>query len=808
MNSTTRIMLIAAMCICAAPHVRCAETETAGTLPPSYAVFRTVPITGIKPQGWIRESLETQRRGLTGNMKACGGPFLAQGWAAPDMGSRTIQAWGAYEPWGYWTDGTLRLGYLLDAPDMVEQARRQIDYVFAHPSEKGLLGPEFVPARWIRTVFFRSCMPYYEATGDRQIIEQLRKHYLADEPVNYDRRGDEVNPFARNVVSIEILGWLYSQTGDRRLLDIAVKAEREYDLLKDAMSDALTHHHGPDYMEKAKLPAILYMWTGDRKYLDAAVNSMRKLDRDHVMVDGCPSGSEGLNGKRSTAVHETCIISDFAWTTGYLLMATGDASYADKIERAVFNASPGAATKDFKAFQYFSGPNQVRATQDSSSELRMGEERMAYQPGHGVPCCNGNINRILPNYAARMWMSDGAGGLAAVLYGPSQFRGKAGAENVPVVITEKTAYPFDEKLVFEMKPERKVKFPFYVRIPGWTKGAQVLVNGQPVAGPAASGSFVKIDREFAPGDVVTVTLPMTVKVTRWQENGVALERGPIAYSLAVKDNRTMPARCSVRMMPGYPAYEMTAASPWNYALQVKPGESPTNVTVMVSKELSDHPWADLDHPPVTLQVKARRVTGWDLIKAVNVWENKNKEVIITPDLPARVDTDGPEETLTLVPLGCTLLRMTVFPEAFSAPVLKIDSYTVSVPAAANHPDATPPSRLTDGQWGGAGSEGVQYNDDVVITSKLTVPATVNEAVVYFYHFKSSMVGSIAAETSLDGVKWESAGTRNITQDAQPGADVPAYELAFPVKREAAYVRFTVKRAPGSSRMILGEIAVR
>jgi uncharacterized protein len=101
-------------------------------------------------------------------------------------------------------------------------------------------------------------------------------------------------------------------------------------------------------------------------------------------------------------------------------MATGDAVWADRIERACFNAAPGAIKKDWKALQYMSCPNQFLATLNSDHHPKgRGGFKMAYQPNPGkrVACCGDNVHRIFPNYTIRMWMQAEDGGLAAVLYG-------------------------------------------------------------------------------------------------------------------------------------------------------------------------------------------------------------------------------------------------------------------------------------------------------------------------------------------------------------------------------------------------------
>ena len=125
--------------------------------------------------------------------------------------------------------------------------------------------------------------------------------------------------------------------------------------------------HGVTFCEELKLPVLLYAYTGDKRYLDLALNAQRKAERDDVLPDGVPASAEALVGSANVInSHETCDIADYTWTLGYFLMTTGEAKWADKIEKAVFNACPGTITKDFKALQYFSSVNQVIATGNSN----------------------------------------------------------------------------------------------------------------------------------------------------------------------------------------------------------------------------------------------------------------------------------------------------------------------------------------------------------------------------------------------------------------------------------------------------------
>lgn len=95
---------------------------------------------------------------------------------------------------------------------------------------------------------------------------------------------------------------------------------------------------------------------------------------------------------------------------GYFLETTGDAGWADRIERCVFNAGLGSITKDFRAMQYFSCPNQFLATGSSDhNAFKYGKTWMQYRPIHETECCIGNIHRLFrkrsPRVRTQCWNS-------------------------------------------------------------------------------------------------------------------------------------------------------------------------------------------------------------------------------------------------------------------------------------------------------------------------------------------------------------------------------------------------------------------
>jgi DUF1680 family protein len=230
--------------------------------------------------------------------------------------------------------------------------------------------------------------------------------------------------------------------------------------------------HGVSYAETSKLPAILYLYTGKEDYRKFAVAAQRRIFDHHMLIDGIPSSSEGYAGTTALDEHETCDITDHAWAWTYVLQATGDGVWGDHIERACFNAHPGVTKPDWTGIQYFGSPNQVLANLncDHNTERWFGSRRLAYQPNPAqlIGCCGGNKHRFLPQLCAQACgCRPRDNGLAATLYGPSTVTAKVGSANQQVQITQKTNYPFEEEIRFEIKADRAVAFPLSLRIPAW-----------------------------------------------------------------------------------------------------------------------------------------------------------------------------------------------------------------------------------------------------------------------------------------------------------------------------------------------------
>ena len=136
------------------------------------------------------------------------------------------------------------------------------------------------------------------------------------------------------------------------------------------------------------------------------------------------------------------------------------------------------------------------------------------------------------------------------------------------------------------------------------------------------------------------------------------------------------------------------------------------------------------------------------------------------------------------------------------------TYETDQPSAGKHLDTQPPGMLTDGQWGTAFTESVQYDKDVTISIDLGKKQEIRKLhVMFFQGPRSYEIESMTFHASDDGTQWTPlAEIENDKLDE--GAFVhSAIHMFREVTGSARYVRCFVKKTAGSERMLIGEIVI-
>ena len=88
------------------------------------------------------------------------------------------------------------------------------------------------------------------------------------------------------------------------------------------------------------------------------------------------------------------------------------------------------------------------------------------------------------------------------------------------------------------------------------------------------GEFYRVEREWQSGDTVELRFPMRVVNSTWYNNSMAVERGPLVFSLKIGESWS-----HLRQSGPATDWEVYPTTPWNYALVVDPKDAAPSFTV-------------------------------------------------------------------------------------------------------------------------------------------------------------------------------------------------------------------------------------
>jgi hypothetical protein len=238
-------------------------------------------------------------------------------------------------------------------------------------------------------------------------------------------------------------------------------------------------------------------------------------------------------------------------------------------------------------------------------------------------------------------------GLVAAAYAPNDVHTRV-ADDVPISIVEETEYPFRDTIAFTIAAPRPVRFPLLLRIPAWTTQARVTINDIAETAAPQPGAFHRIDRTWKSGDRIVLRLPMRVRASRWFNESMALERGPLVFALPIGEDWRPATGLKHPAIAPAKDWEVHPTTPWAYALASETAAAADGVEVR-ERPVGAIPF-DTKEPPVSLRVRGRALPDWTMV-----------EGSAAPPPQSPVTSRAPIETLTLIPYGAAKLRITAFP---------------------------------------------------------------------------------------------------------------------------------------------------
>ena len=619
------------------------------------SAFYSLPLGSIRPAGWLRNQLLIQARGLSGH--------LDETW--PDVGPNSGWLGGTGESWErgpYYLDGLVPLAYLLDDARLKAKAQRYLDWTLDNTSTNGMFGPKSNDDWWPRMVMLKALTQYHEATADPRVIPVLSKYFAYQREAMHSRPLRDWGKYRWHDEALSVI-WLYNRTGEAGLLDLFQMLQKQgYDwqeLFADfkytqritpefinlsshsPLTDRGMETHGVNIAMAIKMSPVRALLSKSATDRQAVSRMLGQLDRYHGLPNGIFSADEHLAGLNPSQGTELCTVVETMFSLEQSLGILGDPALGDRLEQLAFNALPGAFTDDMWAHQYNQQPNQIVVSLQKEPWTTDGPESNLYGLDPNFGCCAANFSQGWPKYTASLFMLSDDDGLAAGAYGPCEVQ--TTVRNTPVHLREDTDYPFRGSIRLTVNPASPLAFPLLLRIPAWAENASLRVNGKPVGG-VRSGSFARVERTWNRGDIVELEFPLVPRVSRAYHNSVSIERGPLVFSYGIgEDWLKMRDRGMTADWQVYPT------TPWNYALAVRADDLSHSTTVVESR-VADGPFTKAG-APVKLRVKGRRLPSW---------QGENNVANPLPQSP--VQSNEPEEELTLIPYAAAKLRITAFPE--------------------------------------------------------------------------------------------------------------------------------------------------
>ncbi len=336
----------------------------------------------------------------------------------------------------------------------------------------------------------------------------------------------------------EVYADAYQITGDTKYLKVAKRFAHHW--LLDSMAkgvDNLDNRHAntqvPKVVGHARTAEMLqlageetdaaYYQKASEFFWETVVNT-RSLAlggnsrREHfASADDCKSYVDDREGP------ESCNTNNMMKLTQNLFRMTGDVRYADYYERAMFNHILSTQHPEHGGYVYF-------------TSARPAHYRVYSAPNSGMWCCVGTGMENHGKYGEFIYTHTNDE-LYVNLFVASQLDWK----EKKFSLKQETNFPNEETVRFTVDSRKSQKLKLKIRCPWWVKPGEmkVICKGKDYAIGAQPSSYIEIERKWKKGDVIEVTMPMSITVEELPNlpNYIAIMRGPILMGARMGNHR-------------------------------------------------------------------------------------------------------------------------------------------------------------------------------------------------------------------------------------------------------------------------------
>ena len=578
--------------------------------------FAPLPAGAIIAKGTLRERLMAIRAGL---LSRCASLF-------PEAGSQSAFFGGS-------ETASLRAANLLEAMLLTsaalgdEELRREAfslcTLVIDTQKEDGSFGGDSASFAACGRMLRALCTAY-SMTGEKRMLSFMLRYmkFLQDSlravPLSKDdalHTADtlEAGVYLYNITGqkaiLAVLMTLVSQGADyttifhafpyRTPISRSMSEQALLDALNNEDEDGYTHHlmrtaNTANLCEGLRTSALCGVLTGSGKHLSAPEAGLARMNKAHGSVCGGISGDPLLAGTHPSRGVTAVSLCELAASLESILACPGGEHGLDQLESVIYNGVSAAFAADMRSIQPIQQANQVLLSRDARFPLSSDDASLYdLTDGDALTALLG----AFPRFASYQWMLSRDGGLAAMGYAPCRIRYRLDQdEGVNVRLEVESRYPVSGSVKITVSVSKSAAFPIHLRIPGWARGASAAIGGEIIE--AAAGGFLTLNRQWHDGDVILLTLPMSIERPTCFHQAVSVCRGPLRFVYAPASTAEIDAR-GVAFMKAEGAFG--AALMWGAPIEaVETERGVTLLACLVPAPKWGMRGASCDQPPITL----------------------------------------------------------------------------------------------------------------------------------------------------------------------------------------------------------------
>jgi len=471
--------------------------------------------------------------------------------------TRTEHRWWQTEFWGKWMLSAVKAYEYAPSEKLMEIMSTSVDGIIATQTPDGYIG-NYAPEHelnawdvWGRKYTLLGLLYYYDLTGEAKALAAAKR--LADYTMGQLGEGPNKERIVitgnyRGMASSSILEpivLLYERTAEQRYLDFAKYIVADWEtpqgprLISKALAGVPVSERFTNYTrwwtwsngQKAyEMMSCydgllrLYQLTGESEYLEAVEKTVANIIEDEINIAGSGASKEcwfgGKHKQMYPAAHTMEVCATVYWMKlcYELHRLNHDAGLVDQIEKSAYNNLLGSLMPKGHRFAKYSALQGFR-------------DPDGFQCNMHTNCCMANGPRGLTILQDLAVMKRGDG-LVVNLYNPGNARVELSSGQT-IEFRFDTRYPADGEIVVNVETSRPRTFPLHLRVPGWSDGMRVQVNGASTPVSGKPGGYVKLERQWESGDEIRIEMEMPVKVHRLSDayrEFAAFTRGPLTLA--------------------------------------------------------------------------------------------------------------------------------------------------------------------------------------------------------------------------------------------------------------------------------------